>query len=219
MGVSIDALWERLVPLAVRQRLAPWWVVAQRLRRSAGRYRRLLFADLATFVLTSLLVIPLYAGVLYGSRFWWAVFRETPVGQGFFGFFLERASFIEAFLEQPLWVLTLKVYVATVVAGLAVGVVGQFLLAKRYVYDSAGCPTRLVVWGGPTLLGTSLWAADAFAVDLQTALIICALPVLGMFAQCLGLAARLCPEATTVGRLVTRSGPWRRLVKRWPWWR
>jgi len=215
----IGEVWERLVPLAVRRRLAPWWVVAQRVGRLAGRYRRLLFADLATFALTSIVVIALYAGVLHGSRFWWAVFRETPMGQGFSGFFLERASFIEAFLEQPLWVLTLKVYVATVVAGLAVGVVGQFLLAKRYVYDSAGCPTRLVVWGGPTLLGTSLWAADAFAVDLQTALIICALPVLGMFAQCLGLAARLCPEATTVGRLVTRSGPWRRLVKRWPWWR
>lgn len=219
MRVAVGEVWERFVPPAVRQRLVPWWARAQRVGRSVGRYRRLLVADLASFAFTSIFVSAVYAGVLYGSRFWWAVFRETPVGAGYFGFFLERASFIEAFLEQPLWVLTLKVYGATVVVGLAVGVVGQFLLAKRYLYDFAGCPTRLVVWGGPTLLGTSLWATDAFAIDLRTALIVCAPPALGMFAQCLNLATRLCPEVTAVGRLVTRSGLWRRLMRQWPCWR
>jgi len=207
------------MPLAARQRLRRWWALARRARRTLAQYRRLLLADLAAFSFTSVVVVALYAGVLYGARFWWAVFRETEVGQGFSGFFLERAVFIEAFLDQPLWAFALKVYLATVMVGLAVGVVGRFLLAKRYLYDCAGCPTRLVVWGGATLLGTSLWAVDAFVVNLQTALMLCTLPVLGMFAQCLGLAARLCPEATTIGRLVTRSRPWRRLVRRWPWWR
>jgi len=219
VGARIDLVWERLVPPAMQRRLAPWWIVAQRAGRSAARYRRLLLADLAAFVFTSIVVIALYAGVLYGSRFWWAVFRETPVGQGFFEFFLERASFIEAFLEQPLWVLALKIYGATVVAGLAVGVVGQFLLAKRYLYDFAGCPTRLVVWGGATFVGSAIGARDALAIDLRTALVLCALPALGMFPQSLALGARLCPEVTTIGRLVRRSGPWRRVARRWPWWR
>jgi len=217
--ITLDEVWERFVPPAVRQRLAPWWARAQRVRRSAGRYRRFLLGDLASFALTSMLVVAVYAGVLYGARFWWAVFRETPVGAGYSGFFLERASFIETFLDQTLWVLTLRLYLATVAVGLAVGIVGRFLLVKRYLYDFAGCPTRLVVWGGPTLLGTSFWATEAFAIDLQSALILCALPTLGMFAQCLSVATRVCPEVTAVGRLVTRSGPWRRLMRRWPWWR
>jgi hypothetical protein len=207
----------RLVSPRLRARIERGLPLARHGARVVREYRRRLLADVANFAFASVVVMALYTATLYGLGLWWTVFRETAVGERFFEFFVERATAIETFLDQPLWRVTGRTYLVAAAAGLAVGAVGQLLLLKRYLYDFAGWPTRIAIWGGATLLGTSLWAAEAFSVPLQAALILCALPALGMFAQCLALAARLCPEATTLGRLIARSGAWRRLMRRWPW--
>ncbi|MGD2063027.1 MAG: hypothetical protein PVF51_05530 [Nitrospirota bacterium] len=212
----LRAIWEKRIPPDVREHLARWLPLARRAGHAAGQYRRRLLGDAGTFTFTSAVVIALYAGALYALGLWWTVFLETAVGEHFVGFFGERASVIETFLDQPLWVVTGKIYLATAAAGLAVGAVGRFLLLKRYLYDFASCPIRLVVWGGATVALAAVWVAEVFSLDLRNALLVTVAPALGMFASSVSLAARLCPEVTAVGRVAVAGGEvLRRLALRW----
>jgi hypothetical protein len=210
-------VWERLTPPEIQARLEPLLPLVERAVRAAGQYRRRLLGDVGGFVFVSVIVMALYAGVLYGLELWWTVFRETAVGERFVHFFTERASTIETFLAQPLWLVTGKVYLTAAAAGLLVGAIGQFFLLKRYLYDFASCPIRLAVWGGATVAVAALWAAEAFALDPRNALLITAAPALAMFAACIALAARLCPQITTVGRVIFAGGGmlWRLALR---WW-
>ena len=99
--------------------------------------------DVAGFAFVSVIVMALYAGVLYGLRLWWTVFQETAVGGQFLDPFGERALLIETFLAQPLWVVTGQINLATAAAGLAVGAVGWCLAQRLPEGDPpTRCPTR-----------------------------------------------------------------------------
>ena len=216
MKERVRAVWERLVPPEVRERIERWSPLLRRAAYVMRQYRRRLFGDVASFAFASVVVMALYAAALYGVQLWWTVFRETAVGERFLDFFAERATVIETFLAQPLWEVTGKVYITTVAAGLVVGLIGRFLLLKRYLYDFVNCPIRLVVWGGATVAVAAMWAAEAFSLEPRNALLITALPALGMFASSITLAARLCPEVTAVARAATAGGHMvRRLALRW----
>ena len=141
-----------------------------------------------------------YTILLYLVSFLWVLYVETPMGQQFITIHIADTTFIEELLDQNFFMLSLRVNLLVIEVCLILGAVSQVFLMIRYVYDARSFFQRLILWGIPCAILSSIAIYKTHEIGWLMSFFLGFTPSLILFNYCLRFASGLLPEISILYR-------------------
>lgn len=159
---------------------------------------RLLWSKSVSLALTSGATVILYAGILYIMNILWMLYLETPVGKRFLALDIIDIGTIEALRAENYLLLSFEIILAVLTVCLIFGAVSQVFLLIRYFHEGRGFSYRLIVWGIPCVVLTSVSISRIYETGPVASFLLGVVPTIVLFNSCLRYTTGLLPEISTV---------------------
>jgi len=140
----------------------------------------------------------LYTGLLYSLQWCWIVYNATLVGETYTKNYPQLVHLIESVLKMNLFKLAFSLILLSSIKGVALTLLGQFLLLTRFTYESRSFFIKTLLWGIPLAALIAYEFVQSSNLAFKTAFLLALFPALTMINPCMHLAKKTVPDLKTI---------------------